>query len=79
MIRRGTVVFGLALVALSAACAPPHQDVPMRGTADWVLISYAGDVSETLPIARRHCAQYERQPVLQQAKDNNALYRCVKP
>lgn len=79
MIGRGAVVFGLALAALSAACAMPHQDVPMRGTADWVLISYAGDVSDTLPIARRHCAQYERQPVLQQTKDNNALYRCVKP
>jgi hypothetical protein len=79
MIGRGAAVFGLALASLSAACALPHQDAPMRGTADWVLISYAGDVSDTLPIARRHCAQYERQPVFEQAKDNNALYRCVKP
>jgi hypothetical protein len=79
MIGRGTVVFAAALAALSAGCALPHQDVAMRGTADWVLISYAGDVSDTLPIARRHCAQYEREPVFQQTKDNSALYRCVKP
>jgi hypothetical protein len=79
MIRRTAAVFGLALAALLAACALPHEDAPMRGTADWVLISYAGDASDTLPIARRHCAQYERQPVLRQAKDNSALYMCVKP
>jgi len=79
MIGRAAVVFGLALAALLAACSLPHQDVAMRGNADWVLISYAGDASGTLPIARRHCAQYERQPVLRQTKDNSALYMCVKP
>ena len=79
MTRAGAFVFGLALAALSAGCALPHQDVAMRGTADWVLISYAGDISGTLPVAQRHCAQYERQPVFQQAKENSALYMCVKP
>jgi hypothetical protein len=79
MTRWAAVVFGLALAALLAACALPHQDVAMRGTADWVLISYAGDVADTLSIARRHCAQYERQPVFRQAQDNSALYMCVKP
>jgi hypothetical protein len=79
MRRWAAAVFGLALAAPLAACTLPHQDVAMRGTADWVLINYAGDVSDTLPIARRHCAQYERQPELRQAKDNSALYMCVKP
>jgi hypothetical protein len=79
MTRRGAVLLGLTLPALLAACTLPHEDVAMRGTADWVLINYVGDIADTLPIARRHCAQYERQPVLRQAKDNNALYMCVKP
>lgn len=79
MVRRGALVVSLVLGVFLAACTPPHQDAAMRGTADWVIISYAGDVAETLPIARRHCAQYERQPVLHQAKDNSAVYQCVKP
>jgi hypothetical protein len=78
MARRAALVFGLIFGTSSAACTLQHQDTAMRGTADWVLISYAGDVSDTLPIARRHCAQYERRPVLSQTKDNTALYMCVK-
>src|SRR5215471_12122266 len=78
MKRRGAVVFGLALAALTAGCTLPHEDAAMRGTADWVLVSYAGNISDTEPIARRHCAQYERQPVFMQTKENSALYRCVK-
>ncbi|HWB51779.1 MAG TPA: hypothetical protein VG651_21910 [Stellaceae bacterium] len=79
MIRATAFMVGLLVAAFLAGCELPHQDVAMRGTADWVLINYVGDVSDTLPIARRHCAQYERQPVFVQTKENSALYRCVKP
>ena len=76
---KAALFFGSITGAFLAGCQLPHDDVAMRGTADWVLVSYAGDVSGTLPAARRHCAQYEREPVLQQTKDNSALYSCVKP
>ena len=69
----------LCLAALSAALLGcEHHDVAMRANADGVLISYVGDVSETLPIARQHCAQYEREPVLRGTKDNTAIYSCIK-
>jgi len=69
----------LALGALLGGCNDiPHQNVAMRGNADGVMINYVGDVADTLPIARQHCAQYERVPVLRQAKDNNATYACVR-
>jgi hypothetical protein len=50
----------------------------MQGTADWVIISYVGDVAATLPLARQHCAQFERLPVFRQTKDTNAVYACVR-
>ena len=34
----------------------------MDGQADGVIIQYFGDLAETLPLARDHCAQYERVP-----------------
>ena len=77
--RAAALRFGLIFGPLLSACELPHHDTAMQGTADWVLISYAGDLSDTLPIARRHCAQYERQPVLRQSKENSVLYMCVKP
>lgn len=51
----------------------------MQGNADGVVISYVGDIANTLPIARQHCARYERVPVLHDAKENHAVYFCVRP
>ena len=68
---------GIALAAGLGGCLP-HQDVTLFGNAEGVSISYVGDVAETMPLARRHCAQYEREPVLRSAKDNTAVYACVR-
>jgi hypothetical protein len=68
----------LTLGALLVGCALAHQDTVMGGNADGVVINYFGDIAETLPMARRHCAQYERVPVLRQTKDNNVFYACVR-
>ncbi len=67
---------GISLCMLLGACE--HKDVALQGTADWVIITYVGDIAETQPIARQHCAQFERVPVLRQTKDNTAIYGCVK-
>jgi hypothetical protein len=76
---RGTVrhLCGVVLGATLGGCLQ-HQDAAMRGNADYVSISYAGDASETTRLARQHCAQYERQPVLRSAADNVAVYACVR-
>ena len=78
MVWRSVRCLTLTLGALLGACALPHQDAAIQGNADGVIINYFGDVAETLPLARQHCAQYERTPVLRETQDNNAIYRCVR-
>jgi hypothetical protein len=68
----------LTVSAFAVGCEQ-KQDVAMNGNADSVTINYVGELSDTLPIARRHCAQYEKIPVLRASKDNYATYACVKP
>ena len=67
----------LAFVALLTGCGLPHQDAAMQGNANGVVINYVGDIAETLPLARKHCAEYERVPVLRQTQDDHAIYDCV--
>ncbi|HVH80826.1 MAG TPA: hypothetical protein VM782_15630 [Stellaceae bacterium] len=70
---RWVVVLGV----LTAGCTLDHQDTALRGGPDGVDIGYAGDINETLPLARQHCARYERVPLFRQAKENHAYYACV--
>ncbi|HTQ33589.1 MAG TPA: hypothetical protein VMI30_05430 [Stellaceae bacterium] len=62
-----------------AGCAASPKGIAMQGNADGVIIDYVGDVAATLPIAQQHCARYERVPVLHEAKENHAVYFCVRP
>ena len=70
------LVFG-GLAVLLAGCLPT-QNAAMHGGPDGVSINYVGDVGATLPIARQHCARYERVPVLASTKDNTVTYACVR-
>jgi hypothetical protein len=73
-----TLAFCLAL----AGCAQPYQNVIMMdGKADGVVIQYYGDVNATLPLARQHCAAYERVPVRRSysAEKNLVIYACTAP
>jgi hypothetical protein len=76
---RGTMRYlcGIMLGATLGGCLQ-HQDAAMRGNADYVSVSYTDDASETLRLARQHCAQYEREPVLRSATNNVAVYACVR-
>ena len=75
--RTWRAVYGAALGIALGGCFP-HQDVAMGGNADGIAISYAGDLAATLPLARQHCAQFERVPVLHSTKENTAYYACVR-
>jgi hypothetical protein len=77
--RRAARNFVIALGTLAGGCTLPHQDMAIQGNANGVIINYVGDIAETLPLARQHCAQYERVPVLHETKDDNAIYFCVPP
>lgn len=70
--------FVVAAAVLAGCTAPPH-DVVMRGNVDGVIINYTGDIALTLPLARQHCAQYERMPVMHETTDENVVYFCVRP
>lgn len=47
------------------------------GDANSVEIGYSGDVETALPIARRHCAQFEKAPRLVDAGANIAVFNCI--
>jgi hypothetical protein len=71
----------LATSAGSAAlcgCNGPHPFV-RKGDANSVEIIYSGDPANALPVARQHCAQYERVPRLVDAGFDLAIFDCVAP
>jgi hypothetical protein len=71
--RFAVLAFGLLL----GACKLEPHDTAMQGNANGVVVSYTGDINETLPIARQHCARYERVPVLMKSQEESAVYACV--
>jgi hypothetical protein len=63
----GAVLFG---------CNGPNPFI-LKGDANSVEISYGGDPASALPVARDHCARYERVPRLVNAGVDLAIYDCV--
>ena len=41
-------------------------------------VEYGGDVASAWPLARRHCAEFERVPSLRETDGNVATFDCVK-
>ena len=80
MAHRTTRLFHLtaaaALGAVAAGCFP-HEAVVMAGNAEMVAIRFSGDVRQTLPLARQHCAQYERVAQQRDINDDIVNYACV--
>jgi hypothetical protein len=68
----------LVLLLAVAACSGPHPFV-RQGDTKSVEISYSGDVSTALPLARQHCARFERVPRLVNAGPDIADFDCVSP
>ncbi len=71
------LAIGAAGAALSG-CTGPHAYI-REGDANSVEVAYAGDVASALPLARRHCAQFERVPRLVDAGGDLAVFDCVRP
>jgi hypothetical protein len=71
----------LALIlcgSLAAGCSGPKPFL-LSGDAKRAEIGYAIDPATTLPLAKLHCAAYERVPRLLQTQENIAYYECYKP
>ena len=80
MKRRAGLVATVVFYVTLTGCAIPHQNVIMMdGKASGVVIQYYGDVNATLPLARQHCAAYERMPVRKSysSEKNLVIYDCV--
>jgi hypothetical protein len=80
MKRRAGLVATVAFYVALTGCEVPHQNVIMLdGKASGVIIQYYGDVNATLPLARQHCAAYERVPVRKSysSEKNLVIYDCV--
>jgi hypothetical protein len=67
-----------ALVMLAvtvAGCLEPQPHI-RGGDADSVEIEYGGDVARAMPLARQHCAQFERIPRLVESDLETATFEC---
>jgi len=76
------VAFGAVTAAL-AACNAPNPNI-REGTAEAVQVSYGGDIATAWPLARKHCAQYERVPRFSNIEvGENGLdlanFDCIRP
>jgi hypothetical protein len=49
------------------------------GNAESVEIGFIGDVSNAMPLARKHCAQFERVPRYAARTLDGAEFDCVRP
>ena len=67
---------GIAGSAL-AGCAAPYPSI-RSGDANSVEITYGGDAESAMPLARRHCSQFERVPRLVIADGDTAMFDCVR-
>ena len=50
-----------------------------EGNADTVEIGFSGDASNAMPLARKHCAQFERVPRYVQPTLDGGIFECVRP
>ena len=75
LLRSVIAASGVAAVAL-AGCTAPHPFV-REGDANSVEVVYGGDVASALPLARQHCARYEREARLALKGPDFADFICV--
>jgi hypothetical protein len=74
-----TAITWIALLlggATQFACSSPHPFI-REGNADTVQVTFAGDPALTEPLARKHCAAYNRVPLFVTADGEIAVYNCV--
>jgi len=60
------------------ACLPSRVFV-LHGEPGKVAVGYTGDIEAATAVAKHHCAQFERLPVLVSAEEDVAYFDCVQP
>jgi hypothetical protein len=67
----------LACIAALSGCAADSHAYVDAGDAKSVSVVYGHDLARALPLAREHCAQYERVPQLRNVGEDMAVFDCV--
>jgi hypothetical protein len=74
-----SAILFLALIgAAISACGGPGPFV-REGSANSVEIGFSGDLSNAMPLARKHCAQFERVPRYLMPTLDGGIFECVRP
>lgn len=76
---RGAISLSMLALALAGTGCSGPQPFIRDGDAKSVEVAYYGDVATALPLARKHCAQYERVPQLIDRGLDTAIFDCVIP
>jgi hypothetical protein len=67
-----------AIAAVAVALASCNTRAFFReGDANSVEVGYFGDVETAMPVARKHCARFERVPQLVDTTPDLAVFDCV--
>jgi hypothetical protein len=70
-------LLAVGLAAGAVACAP--KPFVLDGDADYVRVTYAGDMESATAVAKRHCAQFERVPRFREIEESVVYFFCVRP
>jgi hypothetical protein len=68
-----------AMTAGLGGCLPTQPAHMIQGNEDGVVIMFFGDHNATIPLARQHCAQYEKVPDPISVYDDKITYACICP
>jgi hypothetical protein len=79
MDRRTKAAHLLAIVLTAATAACQAKPFVLDGDADYVKVTYAGDMEGATAAAKRHCAQFERVPRFREIEESAAYFFCVRP
>jgi hypothetical protein len=71
------VFAALVVAGIASACA--GKPFVLEGDANYVAVTYAGDMESATAVAKRHCAPFERVPRFHEIQENTAYFDCVRP
>lgn len=69
----------LVALAGSAEAACAAKPFVLDGDANYVRVTYGGDMESATAAAKRHCAQFERLPRFEEIEESVAYFYCVRP
>jgi|GEM_PF-3518855 len=75
-LNSGARILVVCAIGIAVAGCLKSKPVLLEGDVNGVQITYGGDINDTIPVARAHCAQFERVPRLLETSDSSAYYQC---